>query len=350
MLTLALFALLQQGNFAALSPDTARFQVDNTLTVTVPEDAKSLRVWFPLPRLDPEQTIDKLEVTAPGTWKETKDALGNRYAYLELAGPTGKVALATKFEVTRREVNSPIDASQTRALNAAEKQQFAAELEPDAHIVIDDTIVKLAAEIRGSETNPVKVARLLYDWTLANVEYWVKDPSKWKASPVGSSSYCLTNRTGNCTDFHSLWTALARASGIPTRLKYGSLFKPSLDGVDKDGSYHCWPEFYAPGLGWISHDVALADIFVEPIVLSDANRDKIVLTTAAGYSGPDQAWVDYYFGNLDARRVTWTMGRDLVLEPRQAGGPVNANAKGYVEVDGVEFTGWERKMTFREVK
>lgn len=350
MLTLALVALLQQGTHKDLSPDTARFQVDNTITVSVPEGAKSLRVWFPLPRLDPEQTIANLQVTAPGAWKETKDALGNRYAYLELAAPTGKVTLATKFEVTRKEVNSPIDASKTRALNDEEKKQFAAELEPDAHIVIDETIVQLAAEIRGGETNPVKVARLLYDWTLANVEYWVKDPSKWKASPVGSSSYCLTNRTGNCTDFHSLWTALARASGIPTRLKYGSLFKPSLDGVDKDGSYHCWPEFYAPGLGWISHDVALADIFVEPIALDDANRDKVVLTTAAGYSGPDRAWVDYYFGNLDARRVTWTMGRDLVLEPRQAGGPVNANAKGYVEVDGAEFTGWERKMTFREVK
>lgn len=350
MLALAILALLQKTAQKELSPDTARFQVDNTITVTVPDGAKSLRVWFPLPRLDPEQTIANLAVTAPGTWKETKDALGNRYAYFELAHPTGKVALATKFEVTRKEVNSPIDATKTRPLSDAEKQQFAAELEPDANIVIDETIVKLAAQIRGAETNPVKVARKLYDWTLANVEYWVKDPSKWKASPVGSSTYCLTNKTGNCTDFHSLWTALARASGIPTRLKYGSLFKPSLDGVDKDGSYHCWPEFYAPGLGWISHDVALADIFVEPINLDDANRDKVVLTTAAGYSGPDQAWVDYYFGNLDARRVTWTMGRDLALEPRQAGGPVNANAKGYVEVDGKEFTGWERKMTFREVK
>ena len=87
-----------------------------------------------------------------------------------------------------------------------------------------DVLADIAAQIRGSETNPVLVARKLYDWTLNNVEYWVKDPSKWKASPVGSSDYCFKNRTGNCTDFHSLWTALARASGIPTRMKYGSIF------------------------------------------------------------------------------------------------------------------------------
>jgi hypothetical protein len=29
---------------------------------------------------------------------------------------------------------------------------------------------------------------------------------------------------------------------------------------------------------------------------------------------------------------------------------VNAIAKGYVEIDGVEFTGFERKMTYREEK
>ncbi|MCA8976429.1 MAG: transglutaminase domain-containing protein [Planctomycetes bacterium] len=160
----------------------------------------------------------------------------------------------------------------------------------------------------------------------------------------------MANRTGNCTDFHSLWTALARASGIPTRMSYGSLFKPSLDGVDRDASYHCWPEFYAPGIGWIPNDVAVADIFTRPIALDASNTEKVTLTTATGYSGASPEWVDYYFGNLDARRVTWTMGRDLLLSPPQKAGPVNANAKGYVEVDGKEFSGFERKMTFRELR
>ena len=32
---------------------------------------------------------------------------------------------------------------------------------------------------------------------------------------------------------------------------------------------------------------------------------------------------DYYFGHLDAARVAFTMGRDLVLKPRQNGEPLN---------------------------
>jgi hypothetical protein len=43
------------------------------------------------------------------------------------------------------------------------------------------------------------------------------------------------------------------------------------------------------------------------------------------------------------------LGRDLVFEPKQAGGPVNMNAKGYVEIDGVEAPKFDRKMTFKEV-
>jgi transglutaminase-like putative cysteine protease len=335
---------------AALTEDSGSFRVEHTLAVPVPEGARRVELWLPLPRVEAAQDTTELKVEAPAGWQETTDALGNRYVHVRADAPTGKVTVRTSFVLTRREVNVPVDPTKTRPLTDAERASMSADLAPNRHIVLNDEIRTLAASIRGDETNPVLVARKLYDWTLDNVEYWVKDPAKWKASPVGSSEYCLAQRTGNCTDFHSLWTALARASGIPTRLVYGSLFKPSLDGQDRDASYHCWPEFFAPGIGWIPHDVAIADIFVAPIALDASNTERVTLTTANGYEGPSKDWVDYYFGNLDARRVTWTMGRDLTLAPPQQAGPVNANAKGYVEIDGKEFAGFERKMTFRATK
>jgi hypothetical protein len=76
-------------------------------------------------------------------------------------------------------------------------------------------------------------------------------------------------------------------------------------------------------------------------------------TTADGLFGADQQKVEYYFGNLDERRMVWSVGRDIVLSPKQDGEPVNALAKAYVEIDGKvhpESTGWVRKLTFRERK
>jgi transglutaminase-like putative cysteine protease len=178
----------------------------------------------------------------------------------------------------------------------------------------------------------------------------VNDPDNLKASPVGSTRYTLEKRTGNCTDFHSLFTSLARAEGIPTRMVYGSFFKAELDGKDRDQSYHCWPEFYAPGIGWIPHDVAVADLFVGDFQTTPANDEKVRLTTADGYSGADPKKVDYYFGSIEERRVTWSRGRDLKLDPAPKNGPVNFMAKAHVEADGnvvAENKGWTRKLTFK---
>jgi hypothetical protein len=76
-------------------------------------------------------------------------------------------------------------------------------------------------------------------------------------------------------------------------------------------------------------------------------------TTAAGYTKADPKMVDYYFGNLDERRVLWSRGRDLVLDPAPKIGAVNALPKAYVEFDGAavaEKSGWTRKLTYRQEK
>jgi hypothetical protein len=48
----------------------------------------------------------------------------------------------------------------------------------------------------------------------------------------------------------------------------------------------------------------------------------------------DPSLKDYYFGRLTENRVTFSVGRDLVLVPKQAGEPLNFFVHPYVEVDG----------------
>lgn len=345
---------------ALAQQETRSFQLENRFELDVPADAKTVRGWFALPSdRDPLQTVADLKwsIDAPAParadLKEVRDADGNRFLFLEARDAGGKkLALQTTFRLTRQEARREIDPAMTRAPTKAELATFAAHLEPDANVVITPEIRKLATEVAGTEENPVRKARKLYDWVLENVSYWVKHPDTMKASPVGSSEYCLTNKCGNCTDFHSLYASLARAVELPTRMVYGSFLKGPLAGVDKDQSYHCWIEFWAPELGWIPLDVAIADVFVDDFQISEANSELVSLTTADGYAGPDPQMVDFYFGNLDARRVTWNVGRDLVLEPAPASGPINALPKAFVEVDGkplAEKAGWTRKLTFTEL-
>jgi transglutaminase-like putative cysteine protease len=331
----------------------ASFSARQEFTFTVPDGAKQLRAWLTMPQKDPNQAVTDFKVDAPVPTRIETDSEGNTFVYLELANPPRDMKVTETFHLTRHEENSGVDAKKTRPITDEERTRYGKYLAPNTNVIIDDEIRKLSAEITGGEQNPVVAARKLYDWTLQNVDYWVKYPDKFKASGIGSTEYCLRSRTGNCTDFHSLWASLARAGGIPTQIVYGSFLKKELDGKDADQSYHCWPEFYAPSFGWVPHDVAVADIYMGDFPTTKDNDEKVRLTTGDGYRGADMARVNYYFGNLDERRVTWSRGRDLILSPRQAGGPVNAIAKAYVEVDGQSVPdgkGWTRKLTFVENK
>jgi transglutaminase-like putative cysteine protease len=334
------------------SPRQASFHISNVLTVKVPNGAKTVRIWFAVPQEDPYSIVRNFNVNVAGDYGPqcARDSWGNRVGYVDIENPTrDQVLLKEEFDLTRTEVRNTINAAETRPLTDRERSALAAYLQPATHVIVNDEIRKLAASITGGEQNPVLAARKLYDWTYKNVNYWVKDPDHLKASPVGSSEYCLRTKTGNCTDFHSLFASLAISSGIPVRMVYGSLLKPTLNGMEVDASYHCWIQFFAPRLGWLPLDASLANIYWEDIPLNDKNKKLVELTTATGYYGADKDKVEYYFGNLDERRVVWSMGRDLMMQPPQDDGPVNSLPKIYVEIDGKQSADWTRQFTYKEL-
>jgi hypothetical protein len=326
------------------------FKVKNVFTINVPKGAKTVRVWFAVPQEDAQSSIRNLVLSTEGDARFETDSWGNRVGFIERRDPSqGKIVVREEFELTRSEMRTPLDPANTRPLTPSERTALSRYLQPATHVIVNDRIKSLAGSIVGQESNPVRVARKIYDWTLNNVEYWVKDPDRLKASPVGSTEYCLTSKTGNCTDFHSLFASLAMASGLPTRMVYGSLLKPTLNGLEIDGSYHCWIQFYAPQIGWVPLDVSLANIYAKEFPITEKNKKLVELTTATGYKGVDRSKIDYYFGNLDERRVVWSVGRDLMMQPPQNEGPVNALAKAHVEVDGKQHSDWAREFSYSEI-
>lgn len=255
------------------------------------------------------------------------------------------------FTLTRWEVRSGAEPGKTRPLSDQERASLKRYLSPNQYIPIDKPIRELADRVVGSETNPVKAARKIYDWLIATVDYYAKDPKRLTGTDAGSATYCLTQKIGNCGDMGPLWIAVARERGFPARMVYGSFFKPEFDCQDVDQNAHSWVEFYAPGLGWIPMDLALGDLYAADYTVNEENRLPIRRATADGTVGSQPEKLNYYFGNLEQRRLTWSRGRDLTLNPRQNGPPLNALFEAYIEVDGKPLpkgtAGWFRKVTYR---
>jgi hypothetical protein len=339
--------------------ESAVFAANHDFTVPVAEGTKQVRAWFAMPcDRDPAQSTSDWKVecslATPHTTRIVRDEAGNRFLFLEAdAPPTGDFTVKTSFTVERQEVSADLAAA-TRQHTPEELQELSMHLQSTPQTLIDTQARTMAREATQGESNPVIASRRIYDRVLQFMEYHVKDPKPdaqktMQATGTGSSVKSFETKCGNCTDFHAVYAAVSRAAGIPCREVYGSFFKGPLDGADKDQSYHCWIEFHAPGIGWIPLDVAVADIFVADFTANENSRPRCELTTANGYQGPDPAMVDYYFGHLEPRRVSWHYYRNLVMkDPRQAGELLLWNPMAYAEADGKSFK-VTRKLTYRQL-
>jgi transglutaminase-like putative cysteine protease len=279
-----------------------------------PPHARQVEAWIPLPRDDAWQKVTGLAVDTPAPHEIVLQAtIGNRLVHLSAPAPLPKsIPVDITFDVTRRE-EAPDLKRAARAEPEPRDGSFAAWLGPDRLVPISGEIARISDSIGSSAASPYQQARAIYEYVISVMKY-DKTGSGWGR---GDAIYACDVHRGNCTDFHSLFIALARARGIPARFTIGFPLGPHARGTI-DG-YHCWAEFYSAGL-WV------------PIDASEAWRN------------PGRH--DYFFGHLDADRVGFTLGRDLRLMPRQHGAPVNFLIYPYVEVDGTPLARGAESMTF----
>ena len=264
--------------------------------------AKSVKVWSPLPREDAYQRVGKISIDSPVPGKIVDQrSEGNRLVFFEASAPLpASFPIKITEDVTRLQESANL---QKAALVRDEPTtgSVAKYLDPNKLVPTTGRIATVSAHLDDNAATPLEQARIIYEYVTSVMRY-DKTGTGWGR---GDAIYACDVRKGNCTDFHSLFIALARSRGIPARFTIG--FPLGTKPSDTIPGYHCWAEFYVGGQ-WI------------PVDASEA------------WKHPGRH--DYYFGNLDADRVAFTMGRDLTLTPPQDGGELNYLIYPLVQVDG----------------
>jgi transglutaminase-like putative cysteine protease len=113
-------------------------------------------------------------------------------------------------------------------------------LRPTALVQSDDRGVRdQAARVVGRERSALQAAKKLSAWVYEAI-------TKQPVVSIPSAVEVLKQRVGDCNEHTTLYTALARAAGIPTRMAAGIVYL-------KNGFYyHAWPEVW---LGeWVAVD------------------------------------------------------------------------------------------------
>lgn len=314
MLLLALCLIAVPGLTA--SPDSRVFQFTYEITEQNLPAGEPVDIYIPMPAQYPGQKIliQALQSSVPGQ-SGVEKVNGNTYYHLHRPAESNVPLSATLSWTVQRDAVIATG-------EALSDEQLAPYLAPDTLVPVGHEILQpIRAEIHQmrQDDSPAATARAIYDWVVDNVEY-KKVGTGWGN---GDTFWACNERYGNCTDFHSLFIALARSEGIPARFEMGFPV-PQDRGKGEIGGYHCWVQFYLPERGWI------------PIDASEAAKH------------PERR--EALYGGYPADRIHFSTGRDVVLSSASAQAPLNYFIYPYVEVGGKPWSGkMLNRFSFSEV-
>ena len=309
-LTLAGLMLSLAGTSAADEPLRERtFELTYRATIKeVPEKAKALDLWLPLPQTDRNQTIHRVTIDAPNPISIGREARsGNQCLHVRVGSPKAPVVVTLVMEATRRE-----DAGSDEALSEEDRARY---LATEPLVPLGGPVRALALEATRGLTTDAEKARSIYEKVVGMMRY-DKSGTGWGR---GDALFACDARRGNCTDFHALVIGMCRSVGIPARFAIG-LPLPAARGAGEIPGYHCWAELHVGGRGWV------------PVDASEAAKR------------PEKR--AYFFGHHDEDRLEFSRGRQLTLVPAQQGPPLNFFVHPYAEVDGRPHEAIERKWKF----
>lgn len=123
-------------------------------------------------------------------------------------------------------------------------------LYPNKYVDFDgySSCVKKAAEVCAGITDDVEKIAEIFNYVTENISYDKTLAATVQSGYVPDPDSTLSKGTGICFDYTSLFAAMCRSQGIPTRLVIGYA-SPEI--------YHAWNEVYTEETGWITPELFL---------------------------------------------------------------------------------------------
>ena len=316
--TAALFLLLlplptTEGAAPAEGRATSRFAISIVQSYgNIPRTISNMKVWFPIPLDDEGQKILNRVTMAPYNIETAALSDTGTVIASMVGGPRGGVPMQVRlsFDLERKEdrrgAAMPASPPHTPEVFRALSTRW---LMPETLSAIDAPVKSAARKIVAGRKTPLDKARAVYDHVVTKMTL-LAHPRDLQGSGYGRVSFTVKEMKGDRTDMAAAFVGLCRASGIPARTVTGLRFPADEEsGTVRD--WHVWAEFLTEAAGWIPADPSAA--------MADPSKKA------------------FYFGSLDADRVTMSIGRDVVLIPAQAGPPLNFFVNPYWEGNGREM-------------
>ncbi|GGD40378.1 hypothetical protein GCM10012288_13070 [Malaciobacter pacificus] len=301
-----------------------KFSITNNYEL--PKSDELAQVWIPVP-LDSE--YQKLvDIKYEGNFSEAKivqNDYDTKVLYVTWKKGTEKPVVNVTFDVLSNQTFKDLSKAKNDTNYSAEIKKY---LEPTKHIPVTEKITALANDITKDAKTPLEKAQAIYDWTVTTM---YRDNSVVGCG-IGDAGKSLEEKIygGKCTDISSVFVALLRNAGIPSREVFGIRAgkskiskvcgKADDNGFAKiTGGQHCRAEFFIAGLGWVPADPA--DVTKVRLGEDLTNESEKTIQTK-----------NFMFGAWEMNWVAFNYARDFVLNPKPTQYPLNMLGYPYAEI------------------
>ena len=269
------------GRMKAQGGIRARFELHEEMTVRSPRltPGETLRIHLPLPVVGAQVTrAVLLGASHPAAFIAPEDE-PHRTAYFELPYEPGMTVSADfTYDVDARYVHPD-----PAAVSPEQPRFDTQELPP--HVVFTPYLRALAKEIAGEETNPLRIARRIYDFITTQAVYRFMPPYR---TVTNIPEYFLSGLRGDCGVQAITFITLCRLCGVPAQWQAGLYTTPESAGN------HDWARFYVAPYGWLYCDGSFG---------------------GSAYRAGCKERHDFYFGNLDPFRMVANRDFQQELNP-----------------------------------
>ena len=315
--------LLLTGNVVSADRgEIKRLDIKYTAIVKeIPKNAKTVEIWLPYPQSDRYQEVYNIKVDSPSpATVHYEPEYGNSFLYINVKNPKEKeIRVTMNYLADRYEAINKIEPNKVGELDG-DITQYRLYLEENQYKAINKDVKKIAQELMKDKKTYYEKVKTIYDYVYDTMEYDKTAPG----FGTGDVGRACTVKKGNCIDFHSLFSAVASAAGIPARevsnfdLPFGEV-APNYCKV----GFHCSVEVLLPNYGWI------------PLDISHAKKGR--------------GTKEFYFGSLDNFRLQIGHGRNVLLSPPQKGQRLNlVSSEPYVEIDGIPYEKVDKDLVYKD--
>ena len=224
--------------------ETRHFTFHYAFTVKNVPAGEKLRVWIPAAHSDNFQEVKVISATGDLPLKKTHESTLRQRDVLRRRLKSQAAGVSFRSCLRCRPPRAPHTGRHTPSsrgrVNLPEKERKL-DLAPDALVPTTGLPAELAVKVTEGKTDTLDKARAIYDYVFTTMRY-DKTGTGWGRGDV---LYACDAKKGNCTDFHSLFIAMARSQGIPARFEIGFPLPPDKHAAEIAG-YHCWADFFDP--------------------------------------------------------------------------------------------------------